>query len=64
MTSPTEVVNLLKPLGIRLTPQRLAIAASALNETKSLEELADLAAGTDGPEAPEAAIDPPPKLRS
>ncbi len=32
---------------------------SALNETKSLEELAELAAGTDEPEAPEAAIDPP-----
>ncbi len=32
---------------------------NALNETKSLEELAELAAGTDEPEAPEAAIDPP-----
>ena len=31
MTSPTEVVNLLKPLGIRLTPQRLAIAEVVIN---------------------------------
>jgi len=31
VTSPTEVVNLLKPLGIRLTPQRLAIAEVVIN---------------------------------
>ncbi len=31
MTSPSEVVALLKPLGIRLTPQRLAIAEVVVN---------------------------------
>ena len=31
MTSPLEVVALLKPLGIRLTPQRLAIAEVVVN---------------------------------
>ena len=31
MTSPSEVVDLLKPLGIRLTPQRLAIAEVVIN---------------------------------
>ena len=31
MSSPSEVVALLKPLGIRLTPQRLAIAEVVVN---------------------------------
>lgn len=31
MASQSEVVNLLKPLGIRLTPQRLAIAEVVIN---------------------------------
>jgi len=31
VTSPSEVVALLKPLGIRLTPQRLAIAEVVVN---------------------------------
>ena len=31
MTSPSEVVALLNPLGIRLTPQRLAIAEVVVN---------------------------------